>query len=254
MGVLRHDFLPAALRLETEAVHIEGVVSVQARQSVLETEWLLEQSAGQSWIQGVVGWLPLAEPTIGDYLDRFRDQRKLKGLRHVIQDERDDGFMAGADFNRGIRAMKDCGWTYDILIYGRQLPFAIPFVDQHPEQVFVLDHIAKPTIQNEELDESWERGFRELAKRPNVFCKFSGVVTEVRGNGWTIQQIQPYWEAALDAFGTSRLMFGSDWPVCLLKASYTDWFAAINTLASKLSQAEQENFWAKNAIRAYGLG
>jgi L-fuconolactonase len=149
--------------------------------------------------------------------------------------------------------MKDYGWTYDILIYGRQLPFAIPFVDRHPDQLFVLDHIAKPTIRDDVFDESWAIQLKELAKRSNVYCKFSGVVTEVRTDGWQRQQIQPYWETALEAFGSSRLMFGSDWPVCLLKTGYADWVASVNSFTSQLSQAEQENFWSRNAIRAYRL-
>ena len=253
MAVLRENFLPNDLLAETRSTTVSGVISVQARQSVEETSWLLSLADDQDWIRGVVGWLPLAMPNIEQQMEGFRTEKKLCGLRHVVQDEQDDGFLARPDFNEGIRAMKNFGWVYDLLIYARQLPLAIPFVDRHPEQVFVLDHIAKPTIQFGKHDTAWDRDLRELAKRPNVFCKFSGVATEVRGQTWSIPTIAPYWETALEAFGPNRMMFGSDWPVCQLKISYYDWVGAVTELASKLSESEQTNFWHSNAIRAYGL-
>jgi L-fuconolactonase len=253
MSVLRKDFLPTDLLTETQSTHIDGVVSVQARQSIEETQWLLSLAASHEWILGVVGWLPLESPSVIGLMEGFRKHKKLCGLRHVVQDETDDGFLARPEFNRGIEAMKEFGWTYDLLVYARQLPFAIPFVDRHPEQVFVVDHIAKPTIQSGKHDNDWDRNLRELAKRPNVFCKFSGVVTEVREPSWTLAQIQPYWDTALDAFGANRMMFGTDWPVCLLKASYADWVAAVSVLASKLSEGEQARFWSQNAIQAYRI-
>lgn len=253
MKMLRRDFLPSHLLSEIQSTQINGVISVQARQSLEETSWLLSVANSQDWILGVIGWLPLSSPTIRETMARFLHDGKLCGLRHVVQDEQDDEFLARPEFNEGIQSMKVFGWTYDLLIYARQLPFAIAFVDRHPDQVFVLDHIAKPTIQSGVHDEAWDRNFRELSKRPNVFCKFSGVVTEVRDEGWAIPQIQRYWDTATEAFGSERLMFGTDWPVCLLKASYTEWFAAVSILASKLSETEQAKFWSQNAIRAYRL-
>jgi len=253
MGALRRDFLPEDLRLEIQPPDVDGVISVQARQSVEETNWLLALAAQHDWIEGIVGWLPLADPNIREIMDQFQHEKKLLGLRHVVQDEVNDGFLSNAEFNRGIAAMKEFGWTYDLLIYDRQLPFAIPFVDRHPEQVFVLDHIAKPTIQSGEPDSVWQRDFRELAQRPNVYCKFSGVVTEVRALEWNVQLLQKYWDSAIEAFGSDRLMFGSDWPVCLLKSTYLDWADAVSVLAGGLSANEQANFWSANAKRAYRL-
>jgi len=253
MRLLRRDFLPSHLMAETQSTHVDGVISVQARQSVEETSWLLSLAANHDWILGVIGWLPLASPSIFETMARFRHEGKLCGLRHVVQDEPGDGFLARTEFNNGIQAMKEYGWTYDLLIYARQIPFAIPFVDRHPDQVFVLDHIAKPTIQSSVYDAAWDRDVRELAKRPNVYCKFSGVVTEVRDTGWSLPQLQRYWDTAIDSFGPERLMFGTDWPVCLLKTSYAAWVAAVSKLASKLSHAEQVNFWSQNAMRAYRL-
>lgn len=253
MGVLRKDFLPEHLLAEIQSTHVDGVLSVQARQTEEETSWLLSLASRQDWILGVVGWLPLASSNIRETMIRFSQHKKLCSLRHVVQDEKDDGFLARPDFNNGIKAIKEFGWAYDLLVFGRQLPFAIPFVDRHPEQLFVLDHIAKPTIQSGAFDKTWDRNIRELAKRPNVYCKFSGVVTEVRDQQWTMAQIQPYWDTAIEAFGSDRLMFGTDWPVCLLKSSYADWVAAVSVFASKLGEKEQARFWSENAIRAYRL-
>ena len=207
MSSLRKDFLPTQLRAETHATYVDGVISVQARQCVEETRWLLNLAANHDWILGVVGWLPLASPTVRETMELFRHERKLRGLRHVVQDEKDDGFLDRPSFNQGIRAITEFGWTYDLLIYARQLPFAIPFVDRHPNQVFVLDHIAKPTIQSGSHDEAWDRNLRELAKRPNVYCKFSGLVTEVREQEWSLPQIQRYWDTAIESFGPERLLF-----------------------------------------------
>ncbi|WP_166825126.1 amidohydrolase family protein [Thalassoroseus pseudoceratinae] len=253
MGVLKRDFLPADLKTEMQANGIEGVVSVQARQTVEETDALLAFADDSEWIRGVVGWVPLAAPDVTDVLARFADRPRLKAVRHVVQDEPDDRFLLRDDFNRGIAALKPFGLVYDILIYAKQLPSTIEFVDRHPEQPFVLDHIAKPTIQMAEFDQTWADLLRELAKRPNVSCKFSGVVTEVRDTEWTVETIRPYWDVALESFGPARLMYGSDWPVCLLRSEYDRWVNCVATLASEMSSDEQSNFWAGNAIRAYGL-
>lgn len=253
MQVLQRSFLPDDLKREIGATHIDGVVSVQARQSLAETEFLLQHAKAHPWIRGVVGWVPLQDPRIGAILERLREERLLKGVRHVVQDEPDDRFLDGDAFNSGIRALRDHDLAYDILIFGRQLPMALRLVDRHPEQRFVLDHIAKPVIASSKWDREWEAGFRELAKRPNVACKFSALVTEVRDPSWDIALLGPYWNTALEAFGPDRLMFGSDWPVCLLRSSYADWVAAASVYASELSESEQSKFWGGNALRAYKL-
>lgn len=253
MSVLRRDYLPAHLLGEARANQVSGVISVQARQIEEETDWLLSTASHHDWIKGVVGWLPLQSPKVRATMEKYRHEPKLCGLRHVVQDEQDDGFLDRPEFNNGIRSMREFGWAYDLLVYARQLPLAIPFVDRHPDQVFVLDHIAKPTIRSGIHDDRWSRDLRELAKRPNVFCKFSGVLTEVRDPEWTPSQIEPYWNTALEAFGSNRLLFGSDWPVSLLKVSYSDWVSTVTTLASMLSEDEQNQFWFENAVHAYKL-
>lgn len=253
MQVLQRSFAPIDLKPEIDVVHIDGVVSVQARQSLEETDFLIQHAKANPWIRGVVGWIPLADSNVGSVLDRLRGEPLLKGVRHVVQDETDERFLDRDDFNAGIRSLRSRDLAYDILIFGRQLPMTLRFVDRHPEQLFILDHIAKPVIASAKWDSDWEQGFRELAKRPNVMCKFSALVTEVRDPSWDIALLGPYWNTALEAFGADRLMFGSDWPVCLLRSTYADWAAAVNVYASELSPSEQAKFWGGNATRAYKL-
>lgn len=250
---LKGDFLlPELAEIAIES-SIDGFVSVQARQTLHETDDLLAMANADCLICGVVGWVPLADPDVGETLDRLADQKFLKGVRHVVQDEPDDRFILGADFNRGISKLAAYNLVYDVLIFAKQLPASIEFVDQHPNLKMVLDHIAKPTITADTFDDNWETHFRELAKREQVSCKFSGVVTEVRGESWSMDQIRRYWDIALEAFTPERLMFGSDWPVCLLKTGHTQWLQTVKQLVSELTDAEQTQIFSANAIRDYNL-
>ncbi|MFO0940257.1 MAG: amidohydrolase family protein [Pirellulales bacterium] len=252
--VLQSDQLIPQLSKIAVENGVNGFVTVQARQSIEETAWLLDLAKQTKLIRAVVGWVPLCDSEkLSECIDRFNADKMLKGVRHVVQDEPDDSFILGREFNRGIAALAGTGWTYDILIYGKHLTNTVAFVDIHPNQPFVLDHIAKPTIDGQNFDHQWAAGIRELAKRSNVTCKFSGVATEVRDASWSVQKIRPYWDVALEAFGAERLMYGSDWPVCLLRTSYSDWKAAVAQLASELSTSEQQAFWSGNPIRAYSM-
>lgn len=250
---LKADFLVPELQEIAAESSIDGFVSVQARQSLQETDDLLAMAETAPLIAGVVGWIPLAAPEIDQTLERLGEQKFLKGVRHVVQDEADDRFILGKDFNRGVSQLAAYNLVYDVLIFAKQLPASIEFVDQHPNLKMVLDHIAKPTITAESFDSSWETDFRELAKRKNISCKFSGVVTEVRGETWSVDQIQRYWDVALEAFTPDRLMFGSDWPVCLLKTGHTQWLETVQQLASELTVTEQNKIFSTNAIRDYNL-
>ncbi len=252
MAALRRDFLPEHLRAEIAAAGIDGVVSVQARQSVRETEWLLSLADGNDFIKGVVGWVPLAQADVGDTLSKFAANPKLRAVRHVVQDEPDDRFILGADFTRGVAMLREFDLVYDILIFERQLAPSIEFVDRHPEQVFVLDHIAKPRIKDGAL-EPWRENIRELARRENVFCKISGMATEADWKTWNEVQLRPYLDVVLDAFGPKRLMFGTDWPVCLAASSYARWVEVVRNFSAKLSADEQEWLWGKTAVQAYAL-
>jgi L-fuconolactonase len=253
MSVLKRDFGPQNLLDVAQAVGIDGVVSVQARQTIQETHWLLEIADSNQLVRGVVGWVPLADANIDEVLEQLRRFKMLKAVRHVVHDEADDEFILGGEFNRGISALAKFDLVYDILIFAKHLRASIDFVDHHLSQPFVLDHIAKPTIVAAKFDSDWEKNFRELAKRENVSCKFSGVATEVRDAEWSLETIRPYWDVALEAFGPQRLMFGSDWPVCLLRTSYEKWHSAVSELASELSANEQNAFWGGNAERVYKL-
>jgi L-fuconolactonase len=252
MAVIRRDFLPADLAQEISVAGIDAVVSVQACQTLAETEWLLSKASAHSWIAGVVGWVPLIAPTVAEILAPLAAHPLLKGIRHVLQAE-PDVYMDRADFNAGLAQLRAVNLTYDILIYHAQLPAAIRLVDRHPEQVFVLDHIAKPAIRAGEL-QPWAQNLADLARRPNVFCKLSGVVTEANYATWTYDQILPYLEAALEAFTPARLMFGSDWPVCRVAVSYVDWVHTVQRFTAPLTEAEREAIFHTTAARAYRLG
>lgn len=252
-AVLKRDFGPRDLDAVIQPAGIGGVVSVQARQIVEETKWLIGIAEQTEIVKGVVGWLPLAASDAREHIEEWSHSHYLKAVRHVVQDEPDDAFILGKAFNEGIAHLKDYGLVYDILIFAKHLENTIQFVDQHPDQAFVLDHIAKPTIRAAEFDASWEKNMRELGKRSNVTCKFSGVVTEVRDETWTAELLRPYWDVALDAFGSKRLMYGSDWPVCLLRSGYGKWVDTVRQLSNGLTTTEQADFWGGNATRAYSL-
>lgn len=253
MEVLKRDFSATDLEATLRESSVEFAISVQAQQCLEETEHLLAIADNNSSIVGVVGWVDLRSPDVGQQLDQFVNRPFFKAVRHVVQDEPDDRFILGESFNRGITEVTRRGLSYDILIFARQLPASIEFVDRHPNQVFVLDHIAKPTILSSQWDAEWEFGVRELAKRSNVFCKFSGVATEVRDADWDASTIRRYWDVALEAFGAMRLMYGSDWPVCLLRTAYRRWCDVVGEFASELSPDEQKHFWQENARSAYRL-
>ena len=251
MAVLRRDFLPADLKSELERAGIDRVVSVQARQCIEETEWLLKLAEENDFIAGVVGWLPIASPEFPALLEKFAANPKLRAVRHVVQDEPDDRFILGEAFNRGISRLLSAHLAYDILIFERHLPYAIEFVKRHSEeQVFVLDHIAKPKIAAGEM-QPWADNLRKLAAFPNVFCKLSGLVTEADIHNWTPDQLRPYVETVLDAFGPDRVMFGSDWPVCTCATTYSSWRGLVGEFISRLNEQEQAQIMGGTALKAY---
>ena len=251
MGAIRRDFLPGDLAPELADASIDAVVSVQARQTIAETEALLGYATAHSWIAGVVGWVPLIDAAIAEPLARLAANPRLKGIRHVLQAE-PDAYMDRPDFDHGLAQLRQFNLAYDILIVHHQLPAAMRLIDRHPDQVFVLDHIAKPPIHGGEI-EPWARNLADLARRPNVFCKLSGVVTEAGYMTWTWEQILPYMEAALGAFTPARLMFGSDWPVCRVATTYVDWVRTVERFAATLSDAEREALFHTTAARAYHI-
>jgi L-fuconolactonase len=252
MTVLRRDYYIPELRAALRAGGIDGTVVVQARQTIDETRWLLRVREGAYMIRGVVGWVPLADPDVRAYLDEFATDTGLKGVRHVLHDEPDDFYLLRDDFNNGISLLREYRLVYDLLIFERHLPQTITFVDRHPNQVFVLDHIAKPRIRERSLS-PWQERMRELAKRENVYCKLSGIATEADWSAWTDEDLKPYVDTVLETFGPRRLMFGSDWPVLLLAATYEKWVATISRTLEALSTEEKSRIWGGTAMEAYRL-
>jgi L-fuconolactonase len=248
MAALRRDFLPEDLLAEMQAAGVDRSIAVQARQTVEETAWLLELAAHHKFIAGVVGWAPLAGPGLTDLLEKYTGEAKLVGLRHVVQAE-PPGFLDASAFNAGIARLLPTGLVYDVLIFERQLDEATRFIDRHPRQSFVLDHIAKPRIA-EALLEPWRTQIRELARRPNVVCKLSGMVTEA-GPGWTEESLRPYSDTVVEAFGPRRLMAGSDWPVCLAASGYTRWWQVLRNYFAGFTATEREAIFGGTAASVY---
>ena len=254
-SALRRDYLPPDLAREIASAGVDGVISVQARQSLEETAWLLDFAARHAFVRGVVGWAPLIAADLSVHLDHLATHpaaAKLSAFRHVLQAEPDEDYMLRDDFNRGVTELTRRGYAYDILILERHLPQAIAFVDRHPDATFVLDHIAKPRIAASEL-EPWANNIREIARRPNVACKLSGMVTEADINTWTPAKLQPYFDVVLDAFDPTRLLYGSDWPVCLAGAGYARWKEVMETALTRLSNTEKYAILGGNALRIYKI-
>lgn len=252
LRALRRDFLPPDLIAELAGAGIDGAVAVQARQTLDETRWLLDLADGCAAIRGVVGWAPIAGEDFPGVMEEFENRPKLKGLRHVIQSEEDENFILRADFNAGIYAMRGSGLVYDILVREHQLPQTIEFVDEYPDQVFVLDHVAKPRIGAGIL-EPWTANLRELGLRQNVWCKVSGLVTEADWKNWTPDALRPYLDATVDAFGADRLLAGSDWPVCLVATEYAKWFELLRTYFAGFTENERDAIFGGNAGNVYQL-
>ena len=252
MEVLAKDRLPADLKPLLEENSIDGTVAVQARQIIEETEALLSMAEEYDFILGVVGWVDLRSPDVEAQLERFKDRNKLVGVRHVVQDEPDEKFVLRDDFMRGIGKLKAYNLVYDILIFPHQLAAAIELVKRFPDQVFILDHIAKPYIKDKKMS-PWDSDTRKLASFENVSCKISGMVTEGDWHNWKTEDFRPYMEVVLEAFGSKRLTIGSDWPVCTLAGEYSSVVSIAADFVAQLSKNEQKAIWEENPKRIYGL-
>jgi L-fuconolactonase len=249
---LKRDYLPADLQPELSALEFDGTIAVQARQSVSDTEFLLALAREHDFVRGVVGWVDLCSTRCADELERYANDPKLVGVRHIVHDEPDDDFMLRADFRAGLRRLQEHGLTYDLLLFPRHLSRAIQLVDEFPRQPFVLDHIAKPLIRQGHR-QPWQRDVTRLAERPNVTCKLSGLVTEADWERWQPSDIRPYLDVVMDAFGPSRLMIGSDWPVCTVAADYARTMGVVISYLEGFSTSEQEAVLGGNAASVYGI-
>lgn len=252
MSVLKRDFLPTDLEKIYAANGVDGCVAVQADQSEEETLFLLDQAARYDFVKGVVGWVDLRSDRVEEKLAQFSAYENLCGLRHIVQDEPDVNFLLRDDFQRGVSLLEKYGFTYDILIFPTQLEAALKLVAHFPRQQFVVDHIAKPYVKDGKIDR-WAAFMQKIAAHPNTCCKVSGIVTEADWQNWTYEQIAPYLQIVYEAFGANRLMYGSDWPVCLLAASYREVKSIPERFFQELPESEKQQIFAKNAIEFYGL-
>jgi L-fuconolactonase len=252
MAVLKRDFLPEHLAVELAANGIDASIAVQADQSENETMFLLDLAEKSKRIAGVVGWVDLLSPRVGERLQHFSHFPKLRGFRHVAQAEPDDRFLAQENFVKGVAQFRPFGFTYDILVYPKQLPAAIELVARLPEQRFVVDHLAKPEIKSKNTA-PWAAQMREIAQNKNVFCKVSGLITEADWKHWKADDFKPCLDLVFDAFGPERLMFGSDWPVCLVAGTYRQVKQLIEDYVKGYSQPDKERIFGGNAARFYGL-
>lgn len=253
LALCQRDLLPQDLVPLLAESGLDGSIAVQARQVVEETDFLLELAEQHPSILGVVGWVPLVSDQVEALIEKYATEPKIVGFRHVIQDEPDDQFILRPDFQAGVRAVERHDLSYDILIFEKHLVPTIAFVDQFPNMRLVLDHIAKPKIRVGEFDREWAKNIRELAKRPHVTCKLSGMMTEVSGGLGTKEVLQPYFETVLEAFGPQRLMFGSDWPVCLMRVTHGAWVKTVEEMISACSADEQAAIMGGTAERVYLL-
>lgn len=251
MQKIQRDFLPEDLLPLLQENQFSGCVAVQASQSEDETNFLVNLAAKNDFIKGVVGWVDLRGVTIEERLNHFSGYKKIKGFRHVVQGESDD-FMLRKDFQNGIAALKQFNFTYDILIFHRQLPVAINLVNQFPDQPFVIDHIAKPDIKSGDIL-SWKKGIVEIAKAENVLCKISGMVTEADWSNWKTDDLKPYLDVIFENFSADKLMFGSDWPVCNVASNYSELVKTLEDYIAQLAVQNQNKIWHKNATSFYKL-
>ncbi|HEX8037786.1 MAG TPA: amidohydrolase family protein [Chryseosolibacter sp.] len=251
MKAIRRDFQPADLKPLLEKNRIAGSVVVQVDQTEDETLSLLSLANQHEFIEGVVGWIDLRNGNLGSRLEYFSKLKKLKGFRHIVQGEK-PGFLAQPSFINGVRKLAAFDLTYDLLVYHHQLTESLDFLKQVPETKIVVDHLAKPPIATGDLAQ-WKRDMKAVAAFPNVSCKVSGMVTEARWPGWKYEDFVPFLDVVFESFGTSRLLYGSDWPVCLVAASYDGQLSIVQNYLKQFSAAEKEKVLGENAKRFYNL-
>ncbi|MBL6692907.1 MAG: amidohydrolase family protein [Flavobacteriaceae bacterium] len=251
MEKIARDFLPEDLKPLLDQSKIDGCVAVQADQSETETDFLLDFAGRYDFVKGVVGWVDLRSPQLSERLEHYCNNSFFKGVRHIVQAEK-DGFMLQESFLKGIQQLKDFNLTFDILIFPHQLEEAVALVKKNPEQAFVLDHIAKPYIKDKKIDQ-WAKHINQLAVHQNVYCKLSGLLTEADWNHWQEEDFTAYLTVIMKAFGADRLMYGSDWPVCLLAGSYPHVVRIVENFISSLSTDDQKKIMGQNAHHFYNL-
>ena len=251
MKVLKQNYLPEDLALSAKRNHVAGCVAVQVDQSELENYFLVELAKTHPFIKGVVGWIDLQADNLEERLTHFSAFPIIKGWRHIVQGEAND-FLLRRNFQQGVQRLKKFNYTYDILVYHYQLDAVVDFVSNLPDQKLIIDHCAKPDIRNHEINQ-WRSLMKEIAQHPQVHCKLSGLFTEANWRHWSAGDFFPYLDVVFDAFGTDRLLFGSDWPVMLLSGSYLQWKSLLEKYMEQFKPEDKEKVFYQNAIRFYNL-
>jgi len=251
MKILQQDYLPENISLTLSRNSVDGCIAVQADQSELETHFLIELAKTHPIIKGVVGWVDLQNDNIEERLSYFSQYPAIKGWRHIVQGEPDD-FLSGKRFRHGIRYLQAYDYCYDVLIYHRQLPSAVEFVSQFPDQKFIIDHCAKPDIRHKKIDD-WKVLMKEMATHANVHCKVSGLFTEAAWKEWSAGEFYPYLDVVFQEFGIDRLLFGSDWPVILVSGIYVQWKSLLEKYMENFPEEDKAKFFGENAVRFYNL-
>ena len=251
MNILKKDYLPSDLELTLKRNHVDGCIAVQAMTAEVETRFLAELAKSHPFIKGVVGWADLKADNAEKKLTELREYSSIVGIRHIVQSEPDD-FLYDEKFRAGISLLKEFGYTFDLLIYPRQLKAAVDFVSAFPEQTFIINHCAKPDIKSRDL-ENWQKGITDLALFPNVSCKLSGLITEAGWKEWSPADFYPFLDVVFESFGTERLMFGSDWPVMLLSGIYVQWKSLLEKYMEKYLVEQKEAIFGLNALKIYGI-
>lgn len=251
--IIKRDFLPEHLLPVLQQNQIDGCVAVQARQTLEETQWLLALAKKHHFIKGVVGWVDIRSEHLIDQLNQFSNESKLKGFRHVLQDEADPDFMLQDAFIRGLQLIAQHEYVYDLLIFSHQLPQAIKLIKTLPQLPMVIDHIAKPNIATGEGFALWEANIQTIAQHKHVYCKVSGMVTEADVNAWEKGDFTRYLDVIFAAFGTERIMYGSDWPVCLLGGDYKEIKTIVEDYLTQYCPNAKKQVFGLTAEKFYSL-
>lgn len=252
LSVLKKDFLPEDLKKVYQKNNVDGCVAVQAAQTDGETHFLLEMADKNPFIKGVVGWIDLESPNLEEQLNAYVPFSKLKGFRHILQDEEDARYILRPGFQQGLKILFEKDYTYDVLVFPHQLEGAVEAIRQFPDAPFVIDHLAKPYIAKKEI-EAWGHALEPLKDFPNVYCKVSGMVTENDWGNWHLHDFFPYLDVVMEVFGENRLMFGSDWPVCLVAADYSQVKRIVEEYFQGFSPEAKQKIWVDNAVSFYKL-
>lgn len=252
MSVIRKDFLPNDLEPILSKHHIDGTIAVQADESINETAFLLSLSEKHDFIKAVVGWIDLRSTEVNDQLAYYKQFKKLVGFRCIMQGQPDEAYLSNTNFIKNLNSLKEFNYTYDLLVYHHQLPSLLKLIDKVPENKLILDHIGKPNIKEKKFSK-WKENIFELAKHPGIYCKLSGMITEANYSTWIYDDIVPYMDVVGEAFGTDRICFGSDWPVCLVAGQYDKMIGVVEKWASQLNSKTQEQIFGLNTCTFYNI-